>query len=116
LKLAHFRPVDIQQGALMSNTGVIPQGDLDEIVALRRDIHRHPELSGEEEQTAGRIETALAGLGLASRRVGGTGVVADIPGEMSGPIVALRADLDALPIHEETGLSFSSATDGVMHA
>ncbi len=100
----------------MSTTSVVPQSDLKEIVALRRDIHRHPELSGEEEQTAGRIEAALERLGLASRRVGGTGVVADIPGERSGPIVALRADLDALPIHEETGLPFSSATEGVMHA
>ena len=94
----------------------LPAQDFEEIVALRRDIHRHPELSGEEERTAERVRAALQRIGLESRLIGGTGVVADIPGEVSGPIVAIRADLDALPIQEETGLDFSSETAGVMHA
>ncbi|MCO4745702.1 MAG: amidohydrolase [Proteobacteria bacterium] len=83
------------------------------MVAFRRDLHRHPELSGEEERTAGQVVAALAELGVESRRVG-TGVVADLPGP--GPVIALRADTDALPIEEETGLPFASTHHGVMHA
>jgi hippurate hydrolase len=88
-------------------------------VAFRRDLHRHPELSFQEKRTAEQIEKALAELGIKSRRVAGTGVVADIPsaaGGIEGPMVALRADTDALPIHEETGLEYASVNDGVMHA
>jgi hippurate hydrolase len=88
-------------------------------VAIRRDLHRHPELSFQEKRTAERIERALAGLGIKSRRVAGTGVLAEIPsagGGTEGPMVALRADTDALPIHEETGLEYASVNDGVMHA
>jgi len=88
-------------------------------VAFRRDLHRHPELSFQEKRTAEQIEKALAELGINSRRVAGTGVVAEIPsaaGGFEGPMVALRADTDALPIHEETGLEYASVNDGVMHA
>jgi len=88
-------------------------------VAFRRDLHRHPELSFQENRTAEQIEKALAGLGIKSRRVAGTGVLAEIPsagGGTDGPMVALRADTDALPIHEETGLEYASVNDGVMHA
>lgn len=87
------------------------------MVALRRDLHRHPELSGEEEWTAARLSRELDGVGLRHRTgVGGHGVVADVPGEAAGPVVALRADIDALPIQEETGLPFASQCPGVMHA
>lgn len=86
------------------------------IVAARRDFHRHPELSWREERTAARVVELLAGLGLEPRRVLETGVVVDLPGAAGVPRVALRADLDALPIHEETGLDFASANAGVMHA
>jgi hippurate hydrolase len=87
-------------------------------VAFRRDLHRHPELSFKEKRTAEQIEKALAGLGIRSRRVAGTGVVAEIPGGRGGegPLVAIRADIDALPILEETGLEYASVNDGVMHA
>jgi hippurate hydrolase len=88
-------------------------------VAFRRDLHRHPELSFQEKRTAEQIEKALAGLGVKSRRVAGTGVLAEIPsgnGGTEGPMVALRADTDALPIREETGLEYASINDGVMHA
>jgi len=94
----------------------IPPELFERLVALRRDIHRHPELSWEEERTASIIETRLAALGLTPRRMAGTGVVADIPGATDGPMVALRADTDALPVHEDTGLSFASINQGVMHA
>jgi hippurate hydrolase len=88
----------------------------DRMVAFRRDLHRHPELSGQETRTAARVDEALAKLGIPSRRVAGTGIVADIPGRERVPRVALRADLDALPIHEETGLEFASLRPGLMHA
>ncbi len=87
------------------------------MVALRRDLHAHPELSGRESRTAERIAAALGELGLSCRRgVGGHGLVVDLPGLGAGPRVALRADLDALPIQEETGLPFASGQPGVMHA
>lgn len=84
------------------------------MVAFRRDLHRHPELSGQEQRTAEAVVAALADLGIAGRRLGKTGVVADLPGP--GPVVAIRADMDALPIEEATGLSFASVHPGVMHA
>ena len=90
---------------------------LDRIVELRRELHRHPELSEREERTAGVICSFLEDLGIPFREgVGGHGVVARIRGRHTGPEVALRADIDALPIQEETGLPFASAVEGVMHA
>jgi hippurate hydrolase len=87
------------------------------MVGLRRDLHRHPELSGEERRSADRIAVELDDLGVAYRAgVGGHGIVGEIPGRDGGPTIALRADIDALPIHEETGLEFASQVDGVMHA
>ena len=87
------------------------------MIALRRDLHQHPELSWQETRTASKVCQVLDHLQISYRAgVAGTGVVADIPGGIAGPRVALRADLDALPIREETGLSFASRTEGVMHA
>jgi amidohydrolase len=87
------------------------------ITQLRREIHQYPELSGQEERTAGRVCEELGKMGISDIRknIAGHGVVAVI-GEGAGPTVALRADMDALPIQEKTGLAFSSACDGVMHA
>lgn len=86
------------------------------IVEMRRDLHQHPELSWHEERTATRIEEFLDRLGIEYRRLGKTGIVAELPGEKSLPLVAVRADTDALPILEETGLEFASQNPGVMHA
>jgi amidohydrolase len=88
------------------------------LVALRRDLHRHPELSFQEHRTAERLEEELRRLNpVELRRVAGTGLVARIRGRDAGaPVVALRGDIDALPIQEETGLDYASETDGVMHA
>ena len=97
-------------------TQIIPPEILQRMVVLRRDLHRHPELGWEEERTGARIVAELEELGLKARRMAGTGVVADIRGAHDGPRIALRADMDALPIHEETGLEFASAHEGVMHA
>lgn len=91
--------------------------DRDFLVALRRDLHRHPELSWKEERTAGCLERALKECGATDvRRLCGTGVVARIRGTGGGATVAVRGDIDALPINEATGLPFASENAGVMHA
>lgn len=87
------------------------------LIALRRDLHRHPELAFQEHRTAARLVAELEAAGLQPRGgIGGTGVVVDIDGGAPGPCILLRADIDALPIHEATGLPFASETPGVMHA
>ncbi|MFI4891970.1 MAG: M20 family metallopeptidase [Phycisphaerales bacterium JB058] len=95
--------------------------ELDEVVAIRHDLHKNPELSFQEERTSKVVQRELDRLGIAyeAGRAGGTGVVAFIPSteaDADTPSVALRADMDALPITEQTGLSYSSTRDGVMHA
>ncbi len=95
----------------------VPDDVFARMVTLRRALHRWPELSWEETATAAAVAGELSRLGLAPRTgVAGTGVIADIPGRTDGPAIALRADMDALPIGEETGLPFASEVAGVMHA
>ncbi|HEX9582532.1 MAG TPA: M20 family metallopeptidase [Gemmatimonadales bacterium] len=88
------------------------------LLALRHDLHRHPELSFEEHRTAERLEGELAMLNPANlARVAQTGVVARIKGrDRTAPAVAIRGDIDALPIQEDTGLAWASERAGVMHA
>jgi len=87
------------------------------LVQFRRELHRHPELAFQEKQTAERICRELDRLGITYKSgVAETGILAEIPGGDGGPAVALRADIDALPILEETGLAFASEHEGVMHA
>ncbi|MCJ7840412.1 M20 family metallopeptidase [Lederbergia sp. NSJ-179] len=90
----------------------------DEMVEIRRYLHQHPELSFQEKQTAAYIAKYYQALGVTDVRtnVGGNGIVAKIRGGKPGKTVALRADFDALPIQEETGLPFQSKVPGVMHA
>ncbi|MEU9332723.1 amidohydrolase [Streptomyces sp. NPDC048290] len=81
-----------------------------------RDLHRHPELAFEEHRTAARLTDRLRAAGLqVTENVGGTGVVG-VLANGDGPVVLLRADLDALPVTEATGLPYASTVDGVMHA
>ena len=89
-----------------------------DLLDLRHDLHRHPELSFQETRTADRLVEALKRTNPASlERVAGTGVVARIKGQdANAPIVAVRGDIDALPIQEDTGLEYSSTNSGVMHA
>jgi amidohydrolase len=90
---------------------------LDEVVALRREIHREPELGLDLPKTQARVLKALDGLPLTvSTGTRQTSVVADLAGARPGPTVLLRADMDALPMPEDTGLDFASAVDGAMHA
>lgn len=84
------------------------------IVRHRRTIHAHPELSFQEYQTSAYIKSVLEGLRIPHRSIATTGVVAHIG--KGSRCVALRADIDALPISEETGLDFASVNAGVMHA
>ena len=89
----------------------------EKIVALRRDIHREPELGFDTVKTAEKVLAALDGLPLdIETGVARNGIVATLRGEGDGPIVALRADMDALPMKEQTGLPFASETEGRMHA
>ncbi|QDU40744.1 putative hydrolase YxeP [Maioricimonas rarisocia] len=89
----------------------------DSLVDFRREMHQHPELSWEEHETAERISEFLSRHGVPHETgIAGTGVVADLPGPEGCPRVALRADIDALPIQEETELPFASKVPGVMHA
>lgn len=88
-----------------------------QVVAWRRDIHQHPELSNREERTAALVAAHLRELGLEVRTgIAHHGVVGLLRGGRDGPRIALRADMDALPVAEATGLPFASVNDGVMHA
>lgn len=89
----------------------------EEIISIRRHLHKYPELSFEEIETPKYIAEFHEKLGHEVKTgVGGNGVLAYLKGSHDGPTVALRADFDALPIHEETDLEFQSVNDGVMHA
>ena len=99
-------------GSFLQEASGIAAGMID----IRRRIHRRPEPGRREVQTAALVEDELRALGLSPRRAAGTGVTADITGMLPGPVVALRADMDALPIRESTGLPYASENDGWMHA
>ena len=87
------------------------------LISIRRHLHKYPELSEKEFETTQSIEKWLGEAGIEARQTGlETGVFADIKGGKSGPIVAIRADIDALPIQEQTGLPYASTIKGVMHA
>ena len=99
------------------STMAVSTGLREKLICIRRELHRRPELANEESGTARLVCRHLDELGLPYRNgVAGHGVVAGISGRVDGPMVALRAELDALPIQEETGLDFSSEVPGVMHA
>ncbi len=101
-ELQHFFPKEVQKS----------------LIRLRRDLHQHPELSSREKRTAQKLFEELKKLKpVELHRVAETGVIARLKGRDSqAPVVAVRGDIDALPIHEETGFEFASQNDGVMHA
>ncbi|MEW6662270.1 MAG: M20 metallopeptidase family protein [Bacillota bacterium] len=89
----------------------------EEIIDVRRKVHQYPELGFEENETARLIAGKLQSMGLeVTQGVGRTGVVGLLRGEQPGPTLAIRADMDALPILEKTGLPFASCRPGLMHA
>lgn len=87
-----------------------------ELVSWRRDFHRHPEIANEEKRTAATIRNFLEKLGLPVRTAAGTGLIADIQGRGKGRTVALRADMDALPIQEEGNNEYQSLNLNAAHA
>ncbi|WP_018023595.1 M20 metallopeptidase family protein [Corynebacterium ulceribovis] len=88
-----------------------------DVIAWRRRFHQHPELSFQEHKTAAFIEQTLQSFGIETFRPTETSVVGTLRGDLGdGPIIGFRADIDALPITEETGLPFASMVPGVMHA
>jgi amidohydrolase len=88
----------------------------EEVIAMRRDFHAHPELGFEEHRTAQKVEQYLQGLGITTNRVAKTGVVGMLEGAAKSPVLLLRADLDALPIEEDSSAPYCSVNPGVMHA
>lgn len=88
------------------------------LIEIRRHIHSHPELSGQEYQTAAYVAGVLSSCGLhVQELVGKTGVIADLPGQGTDPrLLAIRTDMDALPIQERTNLEYVSRLPGIMHA
>jgi amidohydrolase len=118
-------PVEAQQNALQQELDRQAAAVNSKVVAWRRDIHEHPELSGEEVRTAALVAAHLRALGLEVRTgVGGHGVVGVLRGGRPGRVVALRADMDGLPVTELVDLPFRSRARatfrgqevGVMHA
>jgi amidohydrolase len=97
-------------------TTLIPTATAERAIAIRRDIHRNPELGFEEHRTSALVERELDELGIEHRRVAGTGVVGIIRGALPGRTAALRADMDALPIDEDSGEACASEVPGKMHA
>ena len=87
-----------------------------ELVELRRDFHMHPELGFKEFRTAEKIEAYLQSLGFETTRVAKTGVVTLLKGPEPGPVLMLRADMDALPVEEKNTMDYKSQNPGVMHA
>lgn len=120
---------------LLASTGAMAQNlpasyeqlvktETPKVIEWRRYFHQHPELSNREYNTAKKVEAFLQELGIETRRLAGTGVVGVLKGGRPGPVVALRADMDALPVTERNSLPFKSEVKGeyngqevgVMHA
>ncbi|MBV8375039.1 MAG: amidohydrolase [Candidatus Eremiobacteraeota bacterium] len=101
----------------MGATVVVPDRLADDVVLIRRDLHMHPELGFEEHRTASIVAARLRHLGYELHEgIGKTGVVGVLRGAQPGRTIMLRADMDALPIAEETNHSYRSQFEGVMHA
>jgi amidohydrolase len=97
--------------------GEIIKKNMDSVIEFRRHFHQYPELSFEEFETSEYIAEKLTTMGYKVKsKVGGTGVVAILETGIEGPVIAFRADMDALPIFEESGLLYESKRVGVMHA
>lgn len=120
VRAAHAQPARLHAEIDRRTEAVMPK-----VVAWRRDLHQHPELSSFETRTAALVAEHLRALGMEVRTgVGGTGVVGVLKGRRPGPVVALRADMDGLPVTELTDLPFKSTVRaryngqdvGVMHA
>ena len=89
----------------------------DDVIAIRRDIHKHPELGFDEHRTSGLVAEHMKDLGFdVATGIGKTGVIGDLKGNKGGQTIGLRADMDALPIQETGDIPYRSLNDGIMHA
>ncbi len=88
----------------------------DYVVAMRRHFRMHPEVGGQEHETQKKILSELAAMGIKARPAAGTGVIADIPGKPDGKTVAMRADIDALPVEDQIPHPYKSRNQGISHA
>ena len=89
----------------------------DDVIAIRRDIHKYPELGFDEHRTSSLVAEHLKNLEFdVSTGIGKTGVIGDLKGNKGGPTIGLRADMDALPIQETGDIPYRSVNDGIMHA
>ena len=100
----------------MSRVKDLANKDKDYTISLRREFHRNPEPSMKEERTSKRVIEELEKIGLKPQRTAGTGVVCLIEGTSEGKTVALRADMDALELEEESDVDYKTKKDGLMHA
>lgn len=107
---------DSAPSGLLETVAAAVHARVDELVAIRRDLHAHPELGRSEVRTTGALVEILERAGVTAQRLRGTGLIADIGATDPRQRIALRADIDALPIREVTGLPFASRTDGVSHS
>jgi amidohydrolase len=104
-------------GQLRSKVENLIDTTLPEIIEIRRDIHRHPELGFEENRTSDKVASWLESLGIKVKKgVAGTGVIGVLAGSSSAKTIGLRADMDALPIMESTGVPYASTEQGRSHA
>jgi metal-dependent amidase/aminoacylase/carboxypeptidase family protein len=104
------------QSSLLAPFSAKLESERGSLVELRRDIHRHPETSGKEERTAGLVADRLRAAGYEVRTgIGGHGVVGVLRGGKPGPVVAYRADMDAVPSDTQDPVEFRSLTPGVRH-
>ena len=124
-QLTSIKPVSASNPVLLAQVDKIADAVTSKVIEWRRDIHQHPELGNREFKTAEKIAQHLQSFGIEVKtQVGKTGVVGILKGPFEGPVVALRADMDALPITERGNSSFKSTvtteyngkTTGVMHA
>jgi len=103
--------------ALEKLLGDFPAAEMERLIQTRRDFHRHPELAFEETRTAKIVAERLTATGFSPRTgVGKTGVIADSPAGRPGRRILLRADMDGLPLNEETDAPYASTVPGKMHA
>ncbi len=113
MDITHADLPNDMQAAIAKHTGEIEA----HLIEVRRDLHAHPELAFEEVRTAGVVARELERMGITHETgIAKTGVVGIIQGGRPGPVLAIRADMDALPIEERTGLPWASTKPGLMHA
>ena len=87
-----------------------------EVIKIRRHLHQYPEISEKEYETSNYIKSYLDKIGIESKIIGETGVVATLINNLNYPTIALRAEIDVLPIEEKNSFEYKSKSKGVMHA